>query len=352
MSERNRVILLAAGLVLACGLLVAAAAIGLGAFGLVAGPIAPTPDFGGTLQALVAASTASGASGASTAVPSLTPAASLDQPVGHIVLTCQIYKEISMEQICIMNADGSGYRRLTTEDGVRHFYPSLAPDGRSVVYSAYREDNVYELYELTLADGVAKRLTDRLGILVAPEISPDGKLIVFTRGSATSDLSYVWLMNRDGSKPHRLISIPSWDPTWSPDGRQILFASSMDGSNQLYVINLDGSGLRKVTSLPALRGRSDWSSQGQIVTYSGDSWKRELFLMSADGSGLHQVSPAGGNSQGPSFSPDGFWITFTAYFDHMREDNGCEIYIIRTDGTDLRRLTDNDYCDYQPRWGP
>jgi tricorn protease len=74
--------------------------------------------------------------------------------------------------------------------------------------------------------------------------------------------------------------------------------------------------------------------------------------MDPDGSDLHQVSPKGGNSQGPSFSPDGQWIAFTAYFDGFNDINGCEIYIIRTDGTDLRRLTKNDYCDYQPRWGP
>jgi Tol biopolymer transport system component len=73
--------------------------------------------------------------------------------------------------------------------------------------------------------------------------------------------------------------------------------------------------------------------------------------MTADGLNARALSPLGGNSQGPSFSPDGQWITFTSYFDHYGEDNGCEIYIIRTDGADLRRLTDNDYCDYQPRWG-
>jgi Tol biopolymer transport system component len=74
--------------------------------------------------------------------------------------------------------------------------------------------------------------------------------------------------------------------------------------------------------------------------------------MNADGSNSHQLTPSGGNSQGPSFSPDGQWVAFTAYFDKYGDDHGCEIYIIRIDGTDLRRLTNNDYCDYQPRWGP
>lgn len=60
----------------------------------------------------------------------------------------------------------------------------------------------------------------------------------------------------------------------------------------------------------------------------------------------------GVNNLGPSISPDSRWIAFTSYRDRYGDEDGCEIYIMRTDGTDLRRLTNNDYCDRQPRWGP
>lgn len=342
---------LAAGLVLACGLLFLVLAGVMVSSGILQKTMVPTPDFGGTLRAMVSSAAVGPSLPAETPIsPSASPSAG--QPAGHIVLTCQLFKDIGSEQICIMNADGSGYRRLTEEDGVRHYYPSLSPDGRSVVYSQYREDNVYEIYELTLTDGVARRVSDRLGALTAPEISPDGKHIVFMRWTPASNQNQIWVMDRDGTGPRRIYSGTGWDPTWAPDGNRILFASDKDGTNQLYVIGLDGSGLRRVTSLPALRGRSDWSIGDQIVTYSGPSWARELFIMNSDGSDVRQVGPSGGNSQGPSFSPDGAWIAFTAYYDKMHDDNGCEIYIVKTDGSALRRLTSNDYCDYQPRWGP
>lgn len=267
-------------------------------------------------------------------------------PSGKIVYTCQV----TGNQICIINADGTGFRQLTNNP-IRQWYASLAPDGNSVIYSAYAKDNVFEIYELNLASEKPVQLTTDLGVLIAPEISPDGKSIAFTYGNAAG-ASQIWVMDRNGKNPHR-IHKQGWDPTWSPDGKQILFASNIEGANQLFVMNADGSGVKRITDFDALRGRSDWSPDGQwMVTYNGPSWHREVFIFRPDLSDLHQLSPAGGNSQGPAFSPDGKWVVFTSYFDHYGDDLGCEIYIIRVDGTDLRRLTDNAYCDYQPRWGP
>jgi len=257
-----------------------------------------------------------------------------------------------MDQICIMNADGTGMRRLTTEDDIRHFYPSLAPDGQSVLYSSFREENVYEIYSLDLNDGSVDRLTDRLGVLTAPEVSPDGASITFVRGDPATSNMQIMVMDRNGEGVDNIPQVSGWDPTWSPDSKQILFASGSEGNVQLFIVNRKGEGSRQVTNLPAIRGRSDWSADGKsIVTYSGPAWHREVYIMNADGSNPRQLTPTGGNSQGPSFSPDGKWVAFTAYFDNYGDDHGCEIYIIRVDGTDLRRLTNNDYCDYQPRWG-
>jgi Tol biopolymer transport system component len=286
--------------------------------------------------------------------PSAVPYASAaDGLTGHIVYTCQVYKVQAANQICIMNADGTGIRQLTNDVSRQHYYPSLSPDGASVIYAAFREENIYELYEMTLADGDINQLTNKYGVLNAPEISPNGKSIVFMRWTAQSDRYQIWLMNRDGSEVGNIPGLLGWDPTWSPDGTQILFASDINGSIQLFVVNKNGRNDHQITNLPALRGRSDWSPNGQfIVTYSGEPWHREIYLMDADGSNARVISPPGGNAQGAAFSPDGQWIAFTAYYDHYGDDHGCEIYVMRVDGSNLRRLTNNEYCDYQPKWGP
>ena len=112
------------------------------------------------------------------------------QPTGKIVFTCQIFKVQASNQICVINADGTGFRRLTTDDTKQHYYSSISPDGWNVVYAAFREANVYELYEMNIANGSVRQLTNRLGILNAPEVSPDGKSIVAVRRKMEDDGKY------------------------------------------------------------------------------------------------------------------------------------------------------------------
>lgn len=339
-------IYIASGLILACGFLIFIIIFGFGLKRTFTRALVSTPNFSATLQVMISSASPKPAA-------SMTLAPQSIQPAGHIVLTCQIFQLQVSEQICLMNADGSDYHRLTKDDNDRHFYPSLAPDGQSVVYSGFNPSSQhFEIYEINLLTGLTKALTNAFGDLNGPEISPDLKTVVFTRYFNDINRPTLWLMDRDGTNFRQVSDISAWDPTWSPDGKQLLFASDKNGLDQLYMINIDGSNLRKVSDLLALRGRSDWSPQNLIVTYSGEPWKRELYIMNIDGSDQHQISPKGGNSQGPSFSPDGQWVAFTAYFDKYNDINGCEIYIMHIDGTDLRRLTNNNYCDYQPRWGP
>lgn len=276
---------------------------------------------------------------------------STDQPKGRIVYTCQMFGPISTSQICIINADGTGFRRLTTDDTVQHYYPSLSPDGKSVVYAAFRKQKVFEIYELNLASGKVEQLTNNLGSLSAPEISPDGKSIIFTRTSINATQTVIWRMERNGKDADKISRSTGWDPTWSPDGENVLFVSDVNELPYLFNSRANGKGMRQVGDW-VVGGRGDWSPNGKwIVTYGGDPGNREIYIMTADGLNARVISPVGGNSKEPSFSLDGQWISFTAYYDHPGDANGCEIYIMRTDGTDLRRLTTNDYCDSQPRWG-
>jgi TolB protein len=260
------------------------------------------------------------------------------------------------DELCLMNGDGSNQRQIT-ETSVTDFYPSISVDGRLLAFSSIRDVRRFDVYLMDVQSGNILRVTRNAGDNYAPEISPDGTRIVFV--STRNGGQDVWVMNADGSNPTQLtfVEADDIDPTWSPDGQQIAFASNRNGLTDLYVMNADGSNVRQMTFDVNLGGRSDWSNDGRYFTfYAGGSGDKNIYIMSAECalptappgcSAAPQALTDGGNNKGPSFSPDGQWITFAA-------NNGADndVYIMRIDGSDLQRLTSSPWADWQPRWGP
>jgi TolB protein len=263
---------------------------------------------------------------------------------GKIVYTCQI----AGDEICIINPDGSGWRRLTNMPSAS-FYASLSPDGKFVLF-INSETGKTEVYEIELESGDIKQLTHMNNDIGSPEISPDNKFILFTK--RVSNNTQIWIMNRDGSDPHKLYAADgkdAHDATWSPDGKEIVFAFGRGENNKLYIMDFNGRDPRLVNDTIDTRGRSDWSTGNLLAFDMGGPFKHDVYSMTTAGKDLHKLTN-GNNSQGASFSPDGQWIAFTANVAN-KDEASCEIYIMRVDGSEMRRLTSNNYCDYQPRWG-
>lgn len=283
--------------------------------------------------------------------PESEPANNLERtPYGKIVFTCQVDRQMNHDQICIINADGTGFKQLTNNLNHQHYYASLSPDGQTIVFSGSNGVGVFEIFEMDL-DGNKKQLTFMKEQLFAPEISPDGSRIVFTR-HINPERQYISIMNRDGTHVRNLTDLrDSRDPIWSPDGTQILFTSNASGSYQIYIMNSDGSDPKRITNIAGLRGRTDWHNDGTIITYAGEAKLQNREIISLKNGETPIFITNMGDNLAPSFSPDGQWIAFMSYRAEKWYADGCEIYIMRRDGSDIRRLTNNNYCDYQPRWG-
>jgi TolB protein len=272
-------------------------------------------------------------------IASPVPQYSYSPPKGKIVFTCFVNQ---IDQICLMNADGSGRKQLTDFDATS-FYPSLSPDGDTIYFSSRQTGN-YEVYSINLRGRGLRRLTGNIGGLYAPERMSER--IVFTNNS--DGTQRIWIMRSDGKNPHAISSGPEdIDPTYSRDGLFIAFASSRTGQRQLYIMGRDGANVHQVTNLPDMGGRSSWSSDGRrLAFYAGPPENHNIYVINADGTGLVQLTN-GGDNLGPSWSPDGNWIAFTSF-----RDGNNEIYIMHPDGTGVTRLTNNSISDWQPRWGP
>ncbi|MBN2258402.1 MAG: PD40 domain-containing protein [Anaerolineaceae bacterium] len=270
------------------------------------------------------------------------------EPSGRIAFVCQLDK--LHNQICVMNADGSGQRVLVPWPTVQSYYPSFAPDGQSVIFASNR-DGEFELYEVRLTGEISEIPTVNREV-ASPTISPDGEWILFTIVDLYG-FSAIALTPRKGGTVTILYDRDGWDPTWSPDGSRILFAGRIEGRVQLFIMDRDGTHIQQVTNLDGVRGRNDWSSKDDLLsTYIGEAsvYNRNIYTVGTHGERLTMITN-GGDNLAPSFSPDGNWITFMSYRDHFKEKFGCEIYIMRVDGSDVRRLTSNEICDWQPRWG-
>ena len=263
--------------------------------------------------------------------------------IGKIVYTCTIN---GYNQICIMNADGSGQKQLTPDDQPNSYYAALSRDGSQVVFTSNRSGQ-FEVYKMNTEGRDLERLTYNIGETSAPDLSPDGQHIVFTNKVGGKKL--VWVMNADGSDPHPITDTPGShiDPVWSPDGTQIAFASSRTGNMALYIMNRDGSDMKLIAEVYEMGGRSSWSPDGRsLVFYAGPWADKDIYLVNIASRELARLTD-GGNNAGPCFSPDGEWIAFSS-----SRGGDHEVYVIKEDGSQLMQLTDNFRDDWQPRWGP
>jgi Tol biopolymer transport system component len=273
-----------------------------------------------------------------------------EEITGIIVYTCQVNQDNTSDQICMIHADGSGQRQLTNANSSDNQDASFSPDGKSILFVSDRT-GYYEIYEMDLS-GNTTQLTNMRSRLGLPAISPDNKWIVFS--NRVNEYDQIWLMDREGKNARVLFKSNGKDavaPTWSPDSDEILFALGLDPGKQLFIMSLDGAEPHLLNEKIVTLGRTDWSSQNLIAYFMGDGWSRNVWTIYPDGSGMTQVTD-GDNSQGPSFSPGGRYITYTAYTRVEQQDpRSCEIFVMDLYTGERRQVTDNDICDYQPRWG-
>jgi TolB protein len=214
--------------------------------------------------------------------------------------------------IYVANADGSQTRRLTRTAG-GEYNPAWSPDGASIAFASNRS-GLFKIYVMR-ADGRGVRLVAPRrsggGGSYTPAWSPDGKWLAFSSSAETPENPEIYVVHPDGSGLRRLthtkgdidtLGDDSW-PTWSPDGKRIVFSSNRTGDGELWIINADGSGEKRLAGLPR---RDDWapawSPDGtRIAFYSLDGLGRALlYTVRPNGGGLTRLDISG---QDPSWLP-------------------------------------------------
>lgn len=261
-------------------------------------------------------------------------------------------------EIYVMNGDGSGRTRLTTNDDT-DIEPALSPDGTRIAFVSDRDGN-YEIYTMRVDGSDLRRLThdnkvDPVTRDMSPAWSPDGTRIVFSSMRTGSYDLYV--MNADGSGVTNLTNSPRASdvhPHWSPDGTRIVFTSTATRgeSPDIYVINADGSNLTNLTGRPGSPDLSpEWSPDGTRIVFVprlGDEF--EIHTMASDGSDrrcvLNETDAVLDSLSKPTWSPDGTHIAFAGY-----KGEEQDIYVVDAEGMVMDNITENAVYDDEPSWG-
>ena len=217
----------------------------------------------------------------------------------------------------IVNADGSGFTQLPIPPGF--------PIGGCNVWSA---------------DG--SRLACGFGGFDPPQPERDG---MYT------------LRASDGGDPVQVTTQPGEDGAddYSPDGSRIVFFRIDYGRPEraqtaLFVVNVDGSGLRRLTAWGLGGFTASWSPDGQWILFDANF---RLWVVHPDGSGLEKILiDTGGRpyrAREPVWSPDGTMIALSMRI--LEDEAHRNIYTMRPDGSDLVQVTDSPTTDEFPDWG-
>jgi TolB protein len=262
-------------------------------------------------------------------------------------------------QVFTVEPDGSGLSQLTNVASDRAAAsPEWSADGQSIVYESNETPSgLFHVWVMDADGNNQEQLTHGSGFEdFQPSWSADGQRIVFSHCAEPFGFiafCNVAEINADGSGFHNILSAGHWmnvRPQFSPNDEQITFSSDKGGlQSAVWVMNADGSSLRKLTTARLRAFWPDWAPSGKRILFADHCClpHSNLWTVRPDGGGLRQLThvPEGRDLSFPSYSPNGKRIV--AFFG---TDEGTILKTLRADGSHLHRLTGHDA--FLSDWGP
>jgi len=255
-----------------------------------------------------------------------------------------IGEEKGEKSIYLMDWDGGDMKKTSLKSNIL-ISLRWSKDGSRLIYSAER-NRQWGIYLLDFKSMSERKVFSSLGTNIAGDFFPNGdEIILSSSREGNPNLYTVTLKNGNTTKLTSTYGIEV-SPSVSPDGGRIAFVSDRGGSPQIYVMRRDGSGIKRITFDGTYNTSPNWSPKGDRIVFASRRGTNQICIMNTDGTGLTQLTTQG-NNEDPSFSPDGRYITFSSDRDGLKG-----IYIMRANGESQKRITPRSIRAFSPRWSP
>jgi tricorn protease len=266
----------------------------------------------------------------------------------------------SVNNLWKVRADGSQPTQVTQHTSGSLFWPSLSSDGRVIVYE---ED--FGIWKLDTATGktnpvkidiISDDKENNLETLVvsgdadAFHLSPSGRRAVI---STHGELFTIATGRGDVRRLTQTPGVRETQPDWSPDGKWIAFVADTGGSEEIWVCDETGGQIKQISKGDSQKGQLAWSPDSKALLYTGSDKKLYKYTLESGKTDLlvtgEVVGFGGAAIQGPQWSPDDKWVSFTRSGANLLP----HVYVVSADGGKEQRITDTDsYSDSNAVWTP
>lgn len=280
------------------------------------------------------------------------PAATGAEPYGKIAFVA--FRDGNQE-IYIMNADGSDERNLTNHEA-EDFDPDISRDGSRIAFVSKRS-GLPGIYVMN-SDGSDLEVVPNTGGGLSPRWSRDGTRLAFSNGGSIS------VTNLDGGDQQLIMEAE--DPgtaapcraggfpgSWSADDERVAYYSASGSLSvaQVCTVGVDGDGPKVIAQAPdAYLVEPVFSPDGRLIVYRAivDN-QHDIWIVDVESGERTNITDDPALDIEPSWSPDGAWI---AYGSLRPGEPHFDLFIMRPDGSDVRRLTEHATKEANPVWGP